>query len=65
MDLWAWRSVERRFDVDKHDRCMCRQVDAMTEEQLKDEFLLVGKIIQHLIRQGLSLSHSHVVFVCQ
>ncbi len=24
----------------------------MTEEQLKDEFLLVGKIIQHLIRRG-------------
>jgi len=32
---------------------MCRQVDAMTEEQLKDEFLLVGKIIQHLIRYSL------------
>ncbi|BDA47708.1 DNA replication licensing factor MCM6 [Coccomyxa sp. Obi] len=27
-----------------------RQVDAMTEDQLKEEFLLVGKIIQHLIR---------------
>lgn len=32
---------------------MCRQVDAMTEEQLKEEFLLVGKIIQHLIRYSL------------
>lgn len=43
---------------------MCRQVDAMTEEQLKDEFLLVGKIIQHLIRQAPALSHfSHLSYL--
>lgn len=29
---------------------LCRQVSQMTEEELKEEFVLVGKIINHLIR---------------
>ena len=28
----------------------CRQVSQMTEEDLKEEFVLVGKIIAHLVR---------------
>ena len=29
---------------------MCRQVSQMSEDELKEEFMLVGKIINHLIR---------------
>jgi hypothetical protein len=33
----------------------------MTEEQLKEEFLLVGKIIQHLIRHAPPSMQSHAL----